>query len=199
MKERIKAVVFDIGGVLLSMGETGYRQAMAQLVGATPFPHAEYEKQMPALQKGEIEETEVWESILGQEVPFDLFDECYLKHFVPIPEMLKLATDIRSRNIRTAILSNTQTSHSRLMRGIGFLKEFDPIVMSNEVGSRKPEAAIFQYMLDQLQLSSDSVIYIDDVLSFVEMGRSLGFHATQHRGNVDETRTIVMQLLNGQN
>jgi HAD superfamily hydrolase (TIGR01509 family) len=197
MREKIKAVVFDIGGVLITMGEAGYRQDMAQRIGGTHFPQADYEKHVPALQKGEMEETVVWENIFGQKVPFDFFDECYLKHFVPIPEMLKLATDLRSKNLRTAILSNTQTSHSRLMRGIGFLKEFDPIVMSNEVESRKPEAKIFQYMLDRLQLSADSVIYIDDVLPFVDMGKSLGFHAIQHRGNARETRAEVMQLLNG--
>lgn len=193
----IRAVIFDVGGVLLTLGEWEYRQEMARRLGLGALPE-EYEQNLPALQRGEASEEAIWAQMAGRLVPPDAFDDAWLAHFRPVPAMLDLAARLRALGLHTAVLSNTQSSHVRLMRRMGFLDGFDPIVMSCEAGSRKPEPAAFQHVLDRLRLPAPAVAFIDDVPEHVKAARALGLRGILHGGDVGSTRRAVMSLVPGQ-
>lgn len=190
----IKAVIFDIGGVLLTLGEWTYRKEVAQLLGHEDLP-ANYAEQMPALQRGEIDEEALFVSIAGRPVNMLDFDDSFRRYFKPIEEMLAFAAELRGMGIRTAILSNTQASHVRVMRGMNFLGGFEPVVMSCEAGVRKPEERAYQYVLDRLGLSAGEVAYVDDLVPFVEAGRQAGLQALQFTGDVEAIRQAVLALI----
>lgn len=189
----IKAVVFDVGGVLLKMAEQEYRQGIARRMGLAVLP-AEYEENVPLLQRGELAEAAFWSRLAGRPVAPDAFDDLWLAHFTEDGAMLALAEELRGMGLRTAILSNTQASHVRLMRGMGFLEGFAPVAFSCEIGRRKPEAGAFQWVLERLGLRGPEVAYVDDMPEYVEAAARIGIRGVVHRGNVAQTRQALLAM-----
>lgn len=190
----VQAVIFDVGGVLLTLGEAEYRDRVAKLLGQPSMP-GRYEESIPSLQRGEMMEEALWAELAGRPVNAEEFDRDWLELFRPVPEMLALAAELRRRGVRTGVLSNTQASHVRLMRRMGFLDGFDPVVLSCETGCRKPEPPVFQTALDRLGLEPAAVAFIDDVAEYVEAARRLGMHGILHQGDVEATRREVLSLV----
>lgn len=190
----VEAVVFDIGGVLLTLGLKEYLDVVAQELGPERF-EAEWKRAVPLLETGEETEAALWQRIAGRPVKDDLFDAVFAEHFRPIPEMLDFARELRERGVRTAILSNTVPSHVRVMRTMGFLEDFDPVVLSCELGLRKPDPAAMEYVLDKLQLPPERVAYIDDVEENAQTGRRLGLKTVLHNGDVDAAREAILSWL----
>ncbi|MBP2018214.1 HAD superfamily hydrolase (TIGR01509 family) [Symbiobacterium terraclitae] len=191
----IKAVIFDLGGVIFHLGEEGYRREVARRLGLGDSLPPAYEEAMPAIQRGEVAEQDVWEALSGRRVPLDAFDDAWQEHFTVNPEMLALAAELRERGVRTAVLSNTQASHVAIMRRMGVLAPFGPVLMSCEVGRRKPEPEVFQLALEMLGLPADEVAFVDDVPEYVAAARAVGIHAIRHTGDVAATRRALLEMV----
>lgn len=193
---RIQCVLFDIGGVLLTLGEQAYRDEVARYLGLDAIP-ASFEKYVPMLQRGETTTAAVWKE-LGKQMTDDVsYEAIFLKYFKPIGAMLKFAAELRREGITTAILSNTEESHVRAMRTLGFLDEFDPLFLSCEVGMRKPEPDVYEHVVNTLAIPAGAIIYIDDVAEYVEAGTRLGMHGILHRGDLDATIGRVRSMIGG--
>jgi putative hydrolase of the HAD superfamily len=84
----------------------------------------------------------------------------YLAHHAP------LLARLRGR-VRLAVCSNF--SHGETARFVleraGLLAHFDPVVISDEVGIRKPRAEIFEAVLERLGAAPAEVIHVGDSLS----------------------------------
>ena len=191
----IKAVIFDLGGVIFSQGEAAYRREVARRLGLGDALPAAYEDAMPQLQRGEAAEEDVWEALSGRRVPLNAFDDAWEAYYRVNPQMLALVAELRERGLRTAVLSNTQASHVAIMRRMGVLAPFDPVLMSCEVGARKPEAAVFKLALERLGLPAAEVAFVDDVPEYIAGARSVGIHAVRHTGDMQATRQALLALL----
>ncbi|MBD3922131.1 HAD-IA family hydrolase [Paenibacillus sp. PR3] len=71
-----------------------------------------------------------------------------------------------SKHYKLGIISNGigVAQRKRLAAG-NILHQFDSIVVSDEIGIRKPKKEIFDLALNELHLSSDEVLYVGDSLS----------------------------------
>src|SRR5690606_7496395 len=148
-------VVFDIGGVLLTLGESGYRQAVARHLGYDALP-PEYEQHVSALYRGEITEEALWAQLAGRELlpaEIDFCERTFIQHYPPIRPMLDFAAELRSMGVGTAILSNTQNLHVRAFHRMGHFAQFAPVFFSCEIGLRKPDEAVYRYVVDRLGLA----------------------------------------------
>jgi putative hydrolase of the HAD superfamily len=90
-----------------------------------------------------------------------------------------LATLIQSR-CKTALASNTEAIFTRFdLRQCGLDSYFDAIVLSSDVGMRKPDPRLFHLVLSRLEVSEDRAVFIgdtfeDDILGAQQAGlRSL--------------------------
>ncbi|MDF2630937.1 MAG: putative hydrolase [Symbiobacteriaceae bacterium] len=193
----VKAVLFDIGGVLLRHGEWDYRREVAARLGLGETLSPEYDRRMAELQRGEIDEAEVWTAVAGRPVAWSDVESAWHNHYTPQPAMFDLAQEVRALGLKTAILSNTQASHVRCLRRLNFFDGFDPVVLSCEAGRRKPEPEAFQLVLDRLGLAPAEVVFIDDVAPYVEAARQLGLKGILHEGDVAATRQALLQLVAG--
>ncbi len=86
------------------------------------------------------------------------------------PGLDLLLTRLNGMGIRLGIVANTWPDPPRLLRreiaSIGVVAEwFDPIVLSGEVGVRKPDSAIFALALEALELDPFDVYFVGDRLS----------------------------------
>ena len=89
-----------------------------------------------------------------------------------------LLARLRGR-VRLAVCSNF--SHGETARAVletgGLLEHFDPVVISDEIGIRKPRTEIFAAVLERLGAEPEEVIHIGDSLSADVAGAAaLGMH-----------------------
>jgi len=80
-----------------------------------------------------------------------------------ITDMVELARSLRTRGVRTAVLSNSEGGLAGLLADVGIADAFDVIVDSGRIGMEKPDPAIFAYTLAQLGVAADTAaVHIGD-------------------------------------
>ena len=94
------------------------------------------------------------------------------------------------RGIRTALLSNSWGNTYPRDTWDGM---FDDIVISGEVGLRKPEPEIFRLAADRIGLEPAECVFVDDLQLNVDGARSVGMTALLHT-EYDETRRALEDL-----
>jgi putative hydrolase of the HAD superfamily len=105
--------------------------------------------------------------------------------------MLELFRTLRAGGVPTALLSNSW--------GFGYPRElfgdlFDAVVISAEVGMRKPEPRIFRHAAQLLGLPPEACIFIDDIEANITAAEELGFTGVLHTA-ADGTAERVAELL----
>ncbi|MCL6642916.1 MAG: HAD family hydrolase [Candidatus Bipolaricaulota bacterium] len=83
----------------------------------------------------------------------------HLKLFPEVPEVL---AELRGR-YRLGIISNGPSDLQRYkLRLFELEREFDPIVISGEIGVAKPDQKIFRYALERAGVSPEEALYVGD-------------------------------------
>jgi putative hydrolase of the HAD superfamily len=79
-----------------------------------------------------------------------------------------LLDSLRSRGIKTGLVANSWPDPGRLLRAdveaFGLADLFDVIVLSDEVGFRKPQPEIFLHALAQLGVEPENAMFVGDGL-----------------------------------
>ena len=101
--------------------------------------------------------------------------------------MLDLIRSLRRAGLRTALLSNSwgNDDYPRHL----FPELFDVVVISAEVGMRKPEERIFRHTAALLGLEPQECVFIDDVEANVAAAQAVGLVGLPHR---EPARTVAL-------
>jgi putative hydrolase of the HAD superfamily len=93
----------------------------------------------------------------------------------PVPGLHPTLQRLSAAGYRLGLISNAADAGNvhRLIDAAGLRGYFDPIVISAEVGLRKPNPRIFQRVLDAWQLPSAQVVMIGDTLGADILGAQL--------------------------
>jgi putative hydrolase of the HAD superfamily len=94
--------------------------------------------------------------------------------------MLELLRQLRAAGVRTALLSNSWgvTGYPTHL----FPELFDAVVISAEVGMRKPEERIFRHAAQLLGLDPAECVFVDDLEANVLAAEALGMTGVWHTG-----------------
>jgi HAD superfamily hydrolase (TIGR01509 family) len=201
----IRAVVFDIGGVLERVDdyESVLSAAWRERLGMSPD---EFVAALAAIDPGGLSET-------GHMSESEWADRCAAclrlspgqqQEFIADvwnwycgeldAELMAFASSLRHR-VRTAIISNSADGARREeMARYAFDEFFDPIIYSHEVGVAKPDLAIFELATSLIGVAPPEMIFVDDVPGHVDAASSLGIHAFLHR-STPETIAEINSLL----
>jgi len=107
--------------------------------------------------------------------------------------MTSLVTRAHAAGVRTALLSNSWgLDYDRS----DWLDMFDVVVISGEVGMRKPERQIFDLTLDRPRLPAAECVFIDDMAHNVAAAGEAGLAGIVHR-SFDETASELQTLFPG--
>jgi putative hydrolase of the HAD superfamily len=117
-------------------------------------------------------------------IPFDAWFETLYRRFGS-PEVWRFYDDVesslrllRSRGLKIGIVSNWDTRLKSICDGLGLTPLVDFIVISAEVGVRKPDPGIFRMALDRAGVRADEAIHVGDLLEEdVEGARRAGVRA----------------------
>ncbi len=98
----------------------------------------------------------------------------------PEPAMLHLVRRARVAGVATALVSNSWGTgiYERLGGGSDF---FDAIVLSGEVGRRKPDPEIFLLAAERVGAPPASCVFVDDLRSNCAGAEAVGMTAVLHR------------------
>jgi HAD superfamily hydrolase (TIGR01509 family) len=193
----IRAIVFDIGGVLEITPPTGWVERWETQLH---LPPGGLDEQLGDVWRsgslGTISEAEVERrtgAILGLEQPqlaafmADLWDE-YLGS--PNAELIAYFASLRPR-YQTALLSNSFVGarHKEQQR-YRFGDLCDLIVYSHEVGIEKPERRIYELTCARLGVQPDEVLFLDNYEPFVAGAQALGIRAIHFQNTAQATAAI---------
>ncbi|KQX69864.1 HAD family phosphatase [Angustibacter sp. Root456] len=153
-----------------------YLAALKQWIGPDAVDPAE--NPVHALERGELEvpdfERHLAEamSVHGSTVrPEGLLRRMFAGLELAEESMVGLVRRAKAQGLRTALLSN---SWGNDYPREGWDTLFDAVVISGEVGMRKPEHRIYQHVLDLLDLAPAQAVMVDDlqpnVVAAVEVG-----------------------------
>ena len=95
---------------------------------------------------------------------------------------VEILGELRSKGHRLHALTNWSAETFPIARcRFEFLKWFEDIVVSGEVGLAKPDPRIFALTIERCRLEPARTVFIDDSLRNVEAGRNAGMHALHFR------------------
>jgi putative hydrolase of the HAD superfamily len=117
-------------------------------------------------------------------IPFDAWFEALYRRFGS-PEAWRFYDDVesslrllRSRGLKIGVVSNWDTRLKTISDGLGLTPLVDFIVISAEVGVRKPDPGIFRMALDRAGVRAEDAIHVGDLLEEdVEGARRAGVRA----------------------
>lgn len=98
---------------------------------------------------------------------------------VPCDPMYGVMYTVRGAGLRTGLLSNSWGVSDYPRHLFGDL--FDAVVISAEVGMRKPEERIFLHAAELLGLPPAECVFVDDIQANVDAAEAVGMTAVLHR------------------
>jgi putative hydrolase of the HAD superfamily len=184
----ITNIVFDWGGVITHINfdiavkkfrEMGFN-GFAKRVGS--YPHNEM---MLKFETGQIAPEEILH-FLKQETIADVSEDDIWNAWNSILLDTPAANIEVLKNLRKkfnlSLLSNTNIVHVTYYRNflrqkynIDFFTLFDQVFLSYELGLRKPDPKIFNYVLSKNGFSAGETLFIDDLRSNIEAADSCGY------------------------
>lgn len=196
----VRAVVFDIGGVLEKVEDVGqwldpWRTRLGMTADAFEEALAGVDPDN-LMQTGGMTEGEYRAACAGvlgltdpqaDEFLADMWD-WYCGELDT--ELMAYATVLRDTHV-TAILSNSADGARREEESrYSFGDVFDPIIYSHEVGLAKPDRAVYELTCRRLGLPPDQVVFLDNVQACVDGAREYGMHGVLHRDTRDSVARI---------
>jgi len=183
----VKAVVFDLGKVLLDFDYHIAATRLAQDSEVTARQILEFVEQSPLLcryEKGLIGREAFFDEVRGMSRyrgSIETFSALFSDVFTPIDPMIELRDRLAAAGIPTFIFSNTNDlaiDHIRVT--YPFYNRFDGHVLSYECGFMKPERPLYEMMEARCGHTASAICYLDDREENVAAGLERGWRARVH-------------------
>lgn len=194
---QLKALIVDYGGVLTSplLDTTGtwlesdgidpesFKDAMRDWLGLSYGTEAA-ESPVHALERGEVEVPDFERQLAsqlrtvdGRPVEAEGLLTRMFAGFGREPAMIEALRHAKAAGLSTGLLSNSW--------GLGYPRDhwdelFDAVVISGEVGMRKPEARIFHLAAEKLELEPEACVFVDDLAPNVRGAAAVGMVGVHH-------------------
>lgn len=195
----IRAVVFDMGGVLTHAPLDGMHDH-ARALGLPEDAFSQYFRGHPLMERLETAEISIREffkavcheveEVHGHRVDLRALVVAVERGQELIPSRFDLVRAAR-RTCWTALLTNNVREAT--WRETFPFDLFDEVVDSSEVGVRKPDPRIYRELLDRLDLPADQVVFIDDYEENLPPAQQLGIR-TIHFVGPDDCRARLGEL-----
>lgn len=195
----IKAIIFDVGGVLLRTFDQSPRQRWEERLGLNPGD-AEMlvfnSERGRMAQRGEIAEEAHWQWV-GSALNLSAAELVAFRRDFWAGDRLdsQLVQTIRQLrpHYQTGIISNAFDGLRHILHTkYPIADAFDHIVVSAEEGMMKPDAGIFALSLTRLGRAAHEAVFIDDMPANVAGARAAGLFAIHFTPGTD----LVTELTN---
>ena len=197
----VDTVIFDLGGVILSLDYTATTSCLGALFGfdaTAAFTQAKQMNFFDEFERGEIGNEEFRKQLLkafareGEPTCREI-DAAWNAMLGDIPSIHLEILQNLSKKKRVFLLSNTNDIHIQAVwdrysevhgeRFGPFADLFEKAYYSHQMGARKPETRIYEAVVKAHNLDPSRTVFIDDNKSNVEGARQAGLLAHFHPSN----------------
>lgn len=186
--QNIKAIIFDLGGVLLNIDFSKASTAFKE-IGVTDIDEMYAQHTIISLFKdletGAIIEHDFYEAIKASSKK-EITDEQIRNAWNALlldfrKESMAALRQLKSK-YKLFLLSNTNIIHLRAFNRIfetsliedAFKDYFDKVYFSHEIDCRKPDAEAYQIVLRENNLKAEETLFIDDSIANIEGAMAVG-------------------------
>jgi epoxide hydrolase-like predicted phosphatase len=188
---RREGLLVDFGGVLTTNVFGSFAAFCAQeglapeTVKTTFVEHPEARQLLFDLELGKLEE-EAFNARLGAVLGLDS-DNLAGRLFAgigPDERMLMAVAGFRAAGVKTGLISNSWGT--ALYESTDLQALFDGMVISGEVGLRKPDPAIYRLGAERIGLAPEACVFVDDLGGNLKPARAMGMLTIRH-SSAEET------------
>lgn len=186
MQNSTSVIVFDLGNVLIPFDynkiidklnkiEDGLGLRFYNLYRDNYEIHRKYEK----WELSDDEFLDLMMEWIDHKVSREEFCKIYSDLFLVNEETTALLPDLK-KNYTLVLLSNTNHIHQKYgWEHYEFLKHFDKLILSHQVGAVKPEEKIYRAVESFTKAPSEEHLFIDDIMKYVEGAKNIGWDSFQ--------------------
>jgi len=196
----IRAVFFDLGGVILRTEFQSPRERLAEEVGLTYEELVKIVFESKSSQEasiGKISEDEHWKFVArALHRPLKEREAIQKEFFAGDIIDRELIAFIRSLRPRygTGLISNAWDGLRSYMEREQLADAFDVLTISAEVGVMKPGATIFEHAFEQLEVKPREAVFIDDFAENITGCEAVGMHGILFK-STEQTLKDLKKLL----
>jgi putative hydrolase of the HAD superfamily len=199
MSEEIDAIMFDAGGTLFDLkpskeevfrkvlNEKGFKASLEKVIRTVAEAERKFDGQAAVLDG--VNEGPFWKRYdrfvldrLGFTGDLEEFSKDLTSEFEKLlhkvdswaeyPDARPLLEDLKDRDFRLGVISNATDLVAKVLDRLDLARFFDPIVISDNVGVRKPNERIFLMAAEMIGARPNRILYIGDKLAIDVLGAS---------------------------
>jgi glucose-1-phosphatase len=189
--KKFETIIFDLGGVFINLDFSRALKNFSDLFQkdfSQFFSHSGQTDTFNTFEKGEISPSEFRNKLREQfgntEISDLEIDNAWNSLLVDWPkERMELLKNAKN-HYQIFLLSNNNAIH---IEGCHYLAEkmggsrlhdyFHKAYLSHEIGLRKPDKEIFEFVINEQKLNLSKTLFIDDSIQHIEAARKLGINA----------------------
>jgi epoxide hydrolase-like predicted phosphatase len=201
----VRAVIFDIGGVLVQQADRTRQRHWEERLGLEDGLLGRTIWTMPISAQAEIgmaSEDDVWAAVAVrfQLNPIDLaaLHGDFFSGSAWNVQLIDYARSLRTR-YATGIISNAWPEARASVQPWVNGDAFDDLIFSAEVGLAKPDPRIYELALERLHVQPAEAIFIDDVPGNIEAAQAIGMAGIRFENTEQTIADIERIFTQGQN
>lgn len=192
--DKIKAIAFDFWGVFAEM-----KPPMYEVMKSNNIPPEKYSDKIHELiEKHDLNKLteqqflQQCSEIIGIEIPYPACRYSFKEG--SLNEQLIITVRKLKEKYKIALLSNNNKEYcDEYLFRPGLDKLFDKLVISYQVGYRKPSPEIYQILIKKLGLKPEEILFVDDDPTKLPAAESQGMKTLTYKGA--ETDKILLEFL----
>lgn len=201
IKNKIKAVIFDIGGVLELDKQPFFRKSRSQPASRGVHEFVAKKLKISIDQYFDSIDTNYAKSITGELTEKkavskisknlkittkkleSLYKKAYRKNFKTNKELYAFAFELKKQGYKIAILSDQWHISKKVLMPQKITEKFDEVIVSCDVGLRKPNPKIYKLTLKKLKLPAKNCLFIDNQEWNIKPAKKLGMKTILFKDN----------------
>ncbi len=187
--KKCKAIIFDLGAVILNINYQNTIDEFTKLGvnnAATFYSKKVQTNLFNQIETGIISSNEFLKALQKETKNANIkqVEKAWNAMLLDLPEeRIQLIEKLKKNNYSIYLLSNTNAIHIDAIKKqlgkrkwLAFCKLFDKMYLSHELGLRKPDVKIFEYILNEQKLKAEEVFFIDDSPQHIASAKKIGIH-----------------------
>lgn len=200
-KPEIKTLIFDVGGVL-EINKTptienknnhlrtiGVHEYVAKKLRISLDQYFDSIDTTYAMSiEGQISEQEVMRTLsinlkISEKKILKTYKKAYKKNFKTNKKIYKFAFKLKKKGYRIGILSDQWHLSKKTLIKEKYAKKFDAVIVSCDVGMRKPNPEIYKLVLRKLKTKAKEAVFIDNQLWNIKPAKKLNMKTILFKDN----------------
>ncbi len=199
MKNEVKAIIFDVGGVL-ALGKNSKWENHKLVPSGVHMDIAKklkisFDQYLDAIDtnyafaiEGKISKEKVAEIFsknlrISEKKLRKIYIRAYRKNFKQNKELFRKVLNLKKLGYKISILSDQWFLSQEALMSKKLYKKFNPVIISCDVGMRKPKIEIYKLILRKLKLKPKETLFIDNQEWNIKPAKKIGMKTILFKDN----------------